>query len=185
MERHDDIYKRDADGNVTAYQCASCSEWHPGFPTSWGFPGPDAILGVPQEAWEEQVTLGSDQCVLALEDGTQHYLMGMLEVPVTGRDEKLTWSAWVRLSEADYARASELWETEGREKEPPYEGTLASRVPGFPDTLHLKARLHTQPVGTRPTIEVVEPVDHAFCAAQREGISPERMEDIVRTILHG
>ena len=54
MERHDDIYKRDADGNVTAYQCASCSEWHPGFPTSWGFPGPDAILGVPQEAWEEQ-----------------------------------------------------------------------------------------------------------------------------------
>ena len=42
------------------------------------------------------------------------------------------------------------------------------------DTTRLATNLHTQPVGTRPFIEV-EPTDHPLAVEQREGITMARV----------
>ncbi|WP_430672974.1 DUF2199 domain-containing protein [Kitasatospora aureofaciens] len=54
------------------------------------------------------------------------------------------------LSQADFARATELRETEGRETEPPYFGRLTTELPIYsPSTINLKTMAHTRPVGER------------------------------------
>ena len=54
----------------------------------------------------------------------------------------------------------DAWKTPEREQEPPYFGWLSTELPVYPlTTLNLKTSVHTQPVDTRPHIEV-EPTDH-------------------------
>ncbi len=52
--------------------------------------------------------------------------------------------SWVTLSEANYERMLELWDTPGREHEPPYFGWLSTELPTYPpSTLNLKTMVHT------------------------------------------
>jgi len=84
----------------------------------------------------------------------------------------------------EFQRTIDLWETEGREREPPYFGWLTSELPIYdPSTLSLRTHVHTQPVGTRPRIEL-EPTDHPLAIEQRQGISMSRVEEIAGMLHH-
>lgn len=175
-------FRRDADGRIDAYKCTSCDAWHEGLPLAWHAEAPAQLAAVAEDEFDERVTLGSDQCVITL-DGTHHFMRGLLRIPIHGYGDHLEYGVWYSLSEATYERASDLWETEGRESEPPYFGWLSTALWGYEDTMYLKSWARTQPVGERPLVEVFEPEDHPLVVDQREGIDESRLMHLVGAAL--
>lgn len=126
--------------------------------------------------------LSSDQCVIK---GEQFFVHGLIEIPVIDSDELFSWGVWVSLSQENYDRMAQLWETGGRENEPPYFGWLSTQLPVYaPSTINLKTHVHTRPVGERPFIEL-EPTDHPLAVEQREGITLARVREFADILLHG
>ena len=133
-------------------------------------------------AGEDDSGLSADQCVIQNE---WFFVHGLIEIPVADSDEPFSWGVWVSLSKENYDRMSDLWETPGREEEPPYFGWLSTQLPVYsPTTVNLKTLLHTRPIGERPLIEL-EPTDHPLAVEQRTGITRARVEQIADILLHG
>jgi hypothetical protein len=125
--------------------------------------------------------LGEEQCVIANE---AFFVRGLIRLPVSDADQDFEWGVWVSLSEQNFARANELWETPGREREEPYFAWVATALPLYsPTTLNLKAHVHTRPVGLRPMVEL-ESTDHPLAVEQREGITLARVQQIAESLLH-
>jgi hypothetical protein len=164
-----------------AFSCRTCGQPHEGPPAAIGFPEPDPCLAVPGKERDRRVLLSSDQCIL---DDEHFFILGCLEVPIEGGSDPFVWMVWVSLSRVNFERASELWETPGRESEPPCFGWLCSRIPGYPDTRLLKCNVHTRPLGERPSIEL-EPTEHPLSLDQRRGVPRARLDELVERALHG
>jgi hypothetical protein len=150
-------------------------------PLHYGAAAPVYWFAIGPDERERRCQLSSDQCII---DEQHFFIVGNLEIPVLGLDEKFSWDVWVSLSAKNFARACELWEQPGREAEPGYFGWLGTALPGYPDTVNLKTRVHTRAVGRRPLIEL-EPTDHPLAVEQREGITRERVQEIAELVLHG
>ncbi|MBK6726370.1 MAG: DUF2199 domain-containing protein [Xanthomonadales bacterium] len=166
---------------MTGFVCATCGELHRELPLCFGSPAPALWLSLPEAEREARATLSSDQCIV---DDEHYFVLGQLILPILGTPQHFTWLAWVSLSESNFNRASELWEAEGRESEPPYFGWLQSALPYSPSTLALKATVHTQPLGERPLIEL-ERTDHPLSIEQHQGITLARVQQIAEHALHG
>jgi hypothetical protein len=150
-------------------------------PLHYGFQAPAYWYGIPEAERGERCLLSSDQCII---DDQHLFVVGNLELPIIGFEERSSWDVWVSLSTRNFARACKLWDRAGRESEPPSFGWLSSSVPGYPETLILKTMVHTRAVGVRPRIEL-EPTDHPLAVKQREGITWERVREIAESVLHG
>lgn len=161
------------------YVCARCGEFHSELPFAFHARAP-AIWTSDLER-DPDSTLDDELCVVR---GEHFFVHGVLELPVHDADQTFHWGVWVSLSADNFQRTIDLWETEGRETEPPYFGWLMSELPVYdPSTLSLRTHVHTQPVGTRPRVEL-EPTDHPLAIEQREGISRTRVEEIAAMLHH-
>lgn len=118
--------------------------------------------------------LTNNHCILR---GQDYFVRGCLEIPVIGEEEPFIWGVWVSLSRKNFEREKSLAKDPKRVEEPPYVGWFCSRVPVYPDTLLLKARVHSRPVGTRPAVEL-QRTDHPLAVEQRSGISVDRVREI-------
>lgn len=167
---------------MQGYNCSTCGEFHSGLPFSCGWLAPAPYFDIPEAERENRTLLSTDQCII---DDEHFFVLGRLEIPVLDGEENLfSWNVWVSLSEENFERMSELWETRGREKEPPYLGWLSTKLPCYgDDTFLLKTNVHTRPVGERPYIEL-EPTDHALSVEQRNGIMLERVKEIAECVWH-
>lgn len=167
---------------MNGYKCSTCEEFHEGLPFSYGSPAPALWFEIPEDERDDRVLLSSDQCVI---DEEHFFILGQLEIPVLDAENDLfSWNVWVSLSEKKFVRMSELWETDGRESEPPYFGWLSTALPCYPEpTLNLKTNVHTRPVGQRPFIEL-EPGDHPLAIEQARGITMRRVQEIAERVLH-
>lgn len=162
------------------YRCAVCGREHDGPPLSYGFGAPLAYYQVPRWLRWYRCHLTTDTCRI----GEKHFfILGNIRIPIRGEDKSFSWTAWVSLSHANFERSLAVWQTDGREKEPPYFGWLSTSIPGYPETLSLKTMVHTQPVGMRPEIEL-EPTDHPLSLEQRNGITWERVNQIASVANH-
>ncbi len=162
------------------YLCRRCGQYHEGPPLSYGSSAPYYWHLIPEQERARRAILSADQGIL---DDEQFFIVGNIELPILGAEEIFSWTVWVSLSRANFERAAELWNTPGRESEPPYFGWLGTRLPLYPDTLNLKTHVHTQPVGIRPWVEL-EPTDHPLAVEQREGVTWERVQEIAELLLH-
>jgi hypothetical protein len=162
---------------MSGYRCRSCGTWHEERPTCFIVRLPEAVLQIPEPERERRVDASSDQCIL---DGKHYFILGNLDVPVRGSSEVLRWTVWSTLSEANFARAARLWETKGRETEPPYFGWLSNQIPGYPWTVNIRALVHTQELGVRPLIEVIEE-GHLLTQEQRDGIDEARLDALIHS----
>jgi hypothetical protein len=147
---------------MAGYYCHVCGEYHAGLPMAYGFDVHPALLPPPQER-DGRVEMDSDLCVI---DNETFLIRGCLEIPVVDGDEDFEWGVWVSLSAKNCNRTLELWDTKGREREPPYFGWLMTRLPGYPETLLLKTNVQTRAV------------------EQREGMTMARVEEIAAMMLH-
>jgi hypothetical protein len=164
---------------ATGYRCRCCGEWHDELPFSYHAEAP--------AYWQKRFRLdlrsklGGEQCIIK---GESFFIRGLIRLPVRDADQDFEWGVWVSLSRENFERAGELWETEGRESEPPYFGWLSTELEMYsPSTLSLKTYVHTQPVGLRPLVEL-EPTDHPLALEQRDGITLARVQEFAERLLH-
>ncbi len=161
------------------YTCTTCGTYHDERPTCWKFDFPAAVGDLSDSEFATRVDHSSDQCVL---DGEHFFVLGNLDVPIRGSDEFLRWSVWGTLSRQNFKRAAEVWETLGREREPPYFSWLSNQIPGYPPSVNIKAQVHTAPVGLRFRIEVMEE-GHQLLLDQRNGITVERADELIHAAI--
>lgn len=140
---------------------------------------PAVVHDLPAAQRKQRVLMSSDQCVI---DEEHFFVLGNLDIPIVGHDETLRFTVWSSLSKKNFLRASELWETPGREAEPAYFGWLSSQLPFYPDTRNLKLDVHTSRVGIRPRL-VLHPADHELCRDQAEGIAWDRALKISNEVM--
>lgn len=164
----------------TRWKCSLCDQWHTELPFAYGPTFPDLYFDIPEEERGKRVEGDRDFCVI---DGKHYFVRGRLEIPVVGVNDVFAWDVWVSQSETNFKRTIELLKTEGRESEEPYFGWLSNNLHLYPDTTNLKTRVHTQPVGIVPTIEL-EPTEHPLAVEQRTGITLARVKEIAALILH-
>ncbi|SHF98066.1 hypothetical protein SAMN05444351_1522 [Geodermatophilus nigrescens] len=167
-----------ADG-ATGFHCSVCGGWHRELPQAFHIAGPDAWS---RKLWRVKgCELSSDMCVIRDEE---FFVRGLVRVPVAGLDEPFQWGLWVSVARDDLVQMAEAWETPGRESMPAAQGQLANNLPVFDEpTLGLHVLVHTQPVGERPHIELVED-GHPLTAEQRNGTSHEAFVARVARLLH-
>ncbi|MFI5908069.1 DUF2199 domain-containing protein [Dactylosporangium sp. NPDC051541] len=165
---------------VQGYECRCCGQRHEGLPFSYGSPAP-AYWRDEFAADTERSLLEQEMCII---DAEHFFVYGRIVIPVLDAARTFEWTVWVTLSGPNFARALDLWTTEGREREQPYFGWLSTELPVYGEsTLNLKTHVHTQPVGTRPLIEL-EATDHPLAVEQRTGITTDRVQQFAEQLLH-
>lgn len=163
-----------------SYTCGVCGVRHDERPRCFGADLPAAVAALPDAELESRVERSSDQCIL---DGEHFFILGNLELPVHGSREPLAWTVWTSLNAINFERASRLWDTPGRESEPPYFGWLSNQIPGYPPCINIEVVVHTEPVGVRPRLQIIED-GHQLAVDQERGISPERADELIDAALH-
>jgi hypothetical protein len=165
--------------DVTSYLCRCCGERHDGLPFSYGVDSP--AYWRDEYASSDRTMLSGEQCII---NDEHFFVRARIVIPVVDADNNFEWGVWVSLSQANFERSVDLWTRSGRETEGPYFGWLSTQLPYEPTTLNLKTHVHTQPVGSRPLVEL-EPTDHPLAVEQRTGISLARVREIAERMLHG
>jgi hypothetical protein len=167
---------------VTTSRCVSCGEAHDLSSLSFGASSPDQWERLTAEERAASI-LTPDQCVLRA-DGAEHFfLRACLEVPVHGWERPFSWGVWVSLSERSFEEVCDRWDDHDRTALGPHFGWLCTPIPGYPDTMFLKSRVHQRAPGLRPLVEL-EPTDHPLAVHQREGISEQALRALVLPLLH-
>jgi hypothetical protein len=161
------------------FTCSCCGQYHPGLAQGFSFEAP--VYWSAELAADESSVLGPEQCVIK---GEHYFIRGLIEIPVLDSGEVFSWDVWVSLSKDSFRQAVSLWESAGREAEPPYFGWLSSELGMYsPSTVNLKTNVHTRPIGVRPLVEL-EPTGHPLAVEQRTGITRERMRELVEAAMH-
>ncbi len=158
---------------VFRFTCTSCGEAHEGAP-SFAYDAP-----VYYGRDDPDAELNSDFCVIK----DQHFFVRtVLEIPIHDYPEPFTWGVWVSLSRESFGHYMTIFEDEDRSAE--YFGWFSNCLPYYPDTLNLKAAVHTRPAGLRPWLEL-EATDHPLAIDYRDGIAWDRAVEIARIAMHG
>jgi len=163
-----------------AWTCACCGKQYNTLLLSFAWEGPDNWFGVPEEQRAERVEKTDDVCII---DDNELYVRGCLDIPVHGIADPFTYSVWVSLSPQSFMRIHELWDADVRADEPPMFGWLCNALPNYPSTLSLKTNIHLRNNGIRPYIEL-EPTDHPLAVEQRNGITFDRVQEIIAALSH-
>jgi hypothetical protein len=157
--------------------CRCCGERHDELPFSYHAEAPDHWPG----RRTRRSRLTGETCVIR---GKSFFIRALVRLPVRDAAEDFAWGVWVSLSEANFRRTVALWETPGRETEPPMFGWFSTELPVYePSTINLKTMVHMRPVGERPLLEL-EPTDHPLAVEQREGIDLARVRELADLVLH-
>ena len=164
-----------------SFTCRTCEVEQDELPLCFGADAPATWDALPESERSKRSRLTDDVCEI---DGQHFFIRGRLEIAIHGSNRAFAWLVWSSLSESNYRRAQDLWSTAGREQEPPYFGWLNSALPGYPSTVNLKVLVHTRPVGERPWVEL-EPTEHPLSLEQRNGITWQRVHEIVHGVTHG
>ena len=162
------------------FVCGKCGQFHAELPMAFGADAPANYDLIPQAEQEARCDLTSDVCMI---DEQDFFVRGCLEIPVVDGPRPFIWDVWTSISKHSFQRMAQLWESPGRETEPPYFAWLCTSLPLYPETLHLKANVHTRPIGQRPWVEL-ESTDHPLAIEQRNGITMDRVRQIAETLLH-
>jgi Uncharacterized protein conserved in bacteria (DUF2199) len=90
---------------MPGYGCRRCGQHHDELPLHHGFQAPAYWYGIPEPERRRRCCLSSDQPVV---DGEHFFIVGNLELPVIGSEERFSWDVWVSPSDRNYAPAPSL-----------------------------------------------------------------------------
>ncbi len=161
------------------YTCPVCGKTHDGLPDA-AFRAPIYYDCMPEGERSSHASLTSELCTIYDED---FFVRGCLAIPIKTTSEVFSWGVWVSLGRGDFSRYSELLAEKLPPGEGPWLGWLSNQIPGYPDTLSLKAKVFLRELGQRPGIEL-EPTDHPLAVHQRVGISLDELLAILGPELH-
>jgi hypothetical protein len=161
------------------FQCGTCSDWHEGLP-DLGFDAPFQYSALSDEERRTIATKSDDLCSIAGED---FFVRGVIDLPIIGYEQHFGFGVWVSLKQENFDRYVELFDSKDPSGNGPYFGGFCNRLSGYPDTLHLKTRVHLRPAPARPLIEL-ESTEHPLALHQRNGISIEEVRALIELALH-
>jgi hypothetical protein len=162
------------------YLCEICGQFHAGQYISFACDCPDHYASLTENE-KDHAHLGTDDCVI----GDEHYLRGIIELPIVGVDEPFLWGVWGRVWKKDYDEFVKYYAIQGKEQIiGPYKGRLSNRLPGYNvSTSNLKCTIKIQAVRKRPLFVIEEP-EHPLTVEQRDGISLQRARTISALVRH-
>lgn len=172
-------------GIPSGFQCLTCGQWHDHMPLDLSVAAPSA--------WEDNMPgrlptslLTDDWCVIAYEDGhVDRFVRGILAIPVPGLDAEFRWGTWSSLSDKSFSRFRALWDADDAAQlaEPSWFGWHACRLPYPVSTLNIELDVRPQPGRQRPRFSV-KTGDHPIAREQREGITVDRLAEILSAGQH-
>lgn len=165
--------------DVLRYTCSKCGEEHEGLP-DMAFRAPMYFDQIPEAERGRRAVLTSDTCVIDEED---FFVRGCLAIPIQSSHVSFVWGVWVSLSEKNFRRYVDFFDTQPPPGEGPYFGWLSNQLPGYSETFKLKTHVVLQQDGQRPTIEL-EPNDHPLAVHQRAGMPLAELLAILGDSIH-
>jgi hypothetical protein len=139
---------------------------------------PDLWIDMPEEERKTGCILDTETCVIK---DTYFFVKANLELPLRGEEAFFTYTVWVALSREGFERIVDNWQNPLRARAEPYSGYLATRLPGYPETINLRCKVYESELGMRPIV-ILEPTDHPLAVEQREGMTRDRIRDIISLI---
>ena len=156
--------------------CSVCGREHDGEGLELAFERPHEIAELSVEARARRCLLKSEVSVL---DDQRFFVRGVLSLPLAGKAIPYNLGVWAEVARAALERIDELWDDPKQEREPPFDGTLANRVPLVANSLGLALVVRLSGPTTRPYFEITDE-SHELFAEQRRGISERRAHDYAR-----
>ena len=126
--------------------------------------------------------LSRDFCVLGGED---FFIRSVIEIPVHGLEENWGWGCWNSLSRANFDLYVDRFEDGFGDDRPSWFGWLANSLRIYSeDPTPIAVSVFPQSGGQRPRL-LVQDEAHPLGRAQREGISPSDLLELLRAYGHG
>lgn len=162
------------------FQCATCGNWHDELPLNFSFAEPYYVEELELGDRERLVSGEGDFRELPRDGDTHFFIRGRIEIPIVGTNDVFTYGVWTSLSPTNYTAAKAAY-AKNREAGP-FFGWLSNSFPHYPETLNLKTNVHLR-TDVRAAVEL-EPTDHPLAVEQREGITMERVKEIISLVMH-
>jgi hypothetical protein len=172
------------------WKCGTCEEWHTGACLDFGHDSPyywtkkhdeeqrhSRLL--PNFGKKPKSFLNEDYCDIERE---HFFVRGVIPVPIIGTAESFRWGVWGSLKRENFEKLIEMHDDPKAAELEPMFSWLSSKIEGYPDTLSLKMYAHIQKPPNRPRFEL-EPTDHPLAQEYHNGITPERVREIMMTRL--
>jgi hypothetical protein len=163
----------------TGVTCSMCGVVHKGLfdlaadsPEQWegGEAEPNGA------AVDRENILTEDFCII---EGRDRFIRCVLRLPILGgKDESFGYGVWSSLSAKNFALYQETFDLGTQGELGSWFGWFSNRLKGYPDTMNLKCHVHPQNDRQRPLIEL-EPTDHLLAVEQRDGITLDRVLEIL------
>jgi hypothetical protein len=169
------------------WKCGTCDEWHTGPCLDFSYDRPEYWIEEHEEknliAKEfsydspERPTTFLDEDYCAIED-RDFFVRGVIDLPIIGTNDNFRWGVWGSLSRESFEMLIRMHDDPKRTELPTMFSWLSTKIPEYPDTLNLKMHANIQDPGWRPFFEL-EPSDHPLSMEYYQGISPERVKEIM------
>ena len=161
------------------FLCATCGDWHDESPDI-GTDAPIYWRNVPESERADGDVLTSDWCAIADE---YFFVRGVMLIPILVSDEHFGFGLWSSVSRQNFDRYVETFGSESQSSLGSFFGWMSSQISGYPDMLRLQVRVKPRDAGWRPLLEL-EPTEHPLAFEQQNGITMERVNEIVGPYLH-
>lgn len=156
------------------FVCTRCGETHEDL-AAWTYKKPDPWLGLT----ELQKAAGKCDDDLCRTDDGHFFVRAVLELPLIGGPQTtFEFGVWGSLSEVNFYRYVESFDDDDQSKLGSMFSYLSNEVRGFQDSFALQADMEPRDDRLRPVL-LLHATDHPLAIAQRDGISFEKVLDIV------
>jgi hypothetical protein len=132
-----------------SYLCTICGTIHDDRP-ALGFTSPYHYQILTAEEQANTAKLSEDWCVVMHDTQEDHFIRAVLKTPIKDTDDTLEYGVWVSLSETNFVYYMDNFneDLEGTT----FFGYLCNQLPGYEDTLLIKANVVCGPTGQRPQV---------------------------------
>jgi hypothetical protein len=161
------------------FECEICGEWHDGVPVL-NAPAPLYYYSIPAEERSVRCELTASTCIV---DNRHFFVKGYIELAIKGGSEIFKLGVWVSLKQQDFDKFIEQLSCDNRSTHGPYFGWLSAYLKTYPDSENLKTRVHLLDNSLEPYIEL-EPTCHPLAVQQRDGISVQRLAQLLSAYSH-
>jgi hypothetical protein len=121
-------------------------------------------------------------CIL---EGEHFFVRCVLDIPLIGSGGRsFGYGVWSTPSRKNFLLYQETFDSGEQGDLGPWFGWFSNRLEGYPDSLNLKCQVHPRAGRQRPWVEL-EATDHPLALEQRNGISFDRLVEILELHGHG
>lgn len=170
--------------SIFAFKCSCCGKIHEGSP-GFSFRAPDQYLSLSEQQKAEMGRINDDFCIITHEEGTDHFVRAILEIPIHGVQEPFIWGVWVSVSQKSFDRYRETYDdpVEGET----FFGWVCNQIKLYPYHKTRATDVVVQSGRARPLLILHrgDSEDDPMVIDQVNGISVARAQELAEWAAHG